>query len=122
MRDARVIMVLLFAAALVAQAPDLILVNGKIVTLDSKQPEAQALAAREGKIIATGSTVEIRKMAGPSTKTIDLKGALAVPGLIEGHGHFTGVGHMRMQVNLRDARSWDEIVSKIADAVKKARP
>ncbi|SRR5579871_757140 len=114
--------VFLTAVAVAAQAPDLILVNGKIVTLDDKRPQAQALAASGGKISAVGSDAEIRKLAGPSTTVIDLKGALAVPGLIEGHGHFTALGESLMVLDLRGAHTWDDIVAQVGAAVKKAKP
>ncbi len=113
---------LLFAALLAAQAPDLVLVNGKIVTLDDKHPQAQALAASGGRIIAVGTDAEIRRLAGPATKVVDLKGALAVPGLIEGHGHFTGLGQSLMELDLRNAHSWDDIVAQVGEAVKTAKP
>jgi predicted amidohydrolase YtcJ len=113
---------LLFAAVLTAQTPDLILVNGKIVTLDDKHPQVQALAAAGGKIVAVGADTEIRRLAGPSTKVVDLKGALAVPGLIDGHGHFTSVGESLMVLNLRTARTWDDIVAQVGEAAKKAKP
>ena len=109
-------------AVLAAQTPDLILVNGKVVTLDDKHPQAQALAAAGGKITAVGTDAEIRRLAGPSTKVVDLKGALAVPGLIEGHGHFSGLGDSLMVLNLRGAHSWDDIVAQVGAAVKNAKP
>src|SRR5262245_15589302 len=72
------------------QAPaDLVLTNGRIVTLDDARPEAQALAVSGGRIEALGSTDEIKPLIGPATKVIDLQGQLAIPGLIESHGHFT---------------------------------
>src|SRR4051812_3146558 len=79
-----------------AQAPtkpaDLVLRGGRIVTVDAARPEARALAAIGDTIVAVGSEEEIQKYIGPSTKIVDLKGALAVPGLIDAHVHFTGVG------------------------------
>jgi predicted amidohydrolase YtcJ len=113
---------LLGAATLAAQAPDLILLNGKIITLDDKHPQARALAASGGKIVAVGGDADVRRLAGPSTKVVDLKGALAVPGLIEGHGHFTGLGQSLMVLDLRSAHSWDDIVAQVGAAAKKAKP
>jgi predicted amidohydrolase YtcJ len=123
---------LFFAAATLtaqkaAQEPapkpaDMVLINGKVVTLDAKNLQTDAIAIRDGNIAGIGSNAFIRKTIGPSTKVIDLKGALAVPGLIEGHGHFAGVGRTRLELNLRDAQTWDDIVAKVADAVKKAKP
>src|ERR1051326_352873 len=80
--------VLVPAVAALAQSPDLILHNGKIVTGNSAAPTAQTLAIRGGRIAAIGSEAEIRRQAGPSTRLIDLHGMLAIPGFIEGHGHF----------------------------------
>jgi predicted amidohydrolase YtcJ len=112
------------AAALTSQTPppaDLIIVNGKIVTLETPA-EVQALAARGGRIVALGSTAEIKRYAGPATEVIDAGGQLVIPGFIEGHGHFNGVGQMQLQLNLMKAASWDQIVGMVAEAVKKAKP
>jgi len=109
------------AAALSAQQADLIIVGGKIATLGPKG-DVQAVGIGNGKIVVVGTEAEVRAKAGPGVRTINLNGALAVPGLIEGHGHFTGVGRMRMEINLRDCKTWDEIVSRVGDAAKKAKP
>ncbi len=76
---------------LTAQPADLVLRNGKIVSMEPGGP-FQALAARGGKIVALGTDREAAAYAGPSTKVIDLNGRLAIPGFIEGHGHFMGLG------------------------------
>lgn len=110
------------ALTLHAAAPDLILRNGKIVTLEPSTPVAQAIAITGDRIAALGSTADISKLAGPKTRVIDLHGQLAIPGFIEGHGHFTGLGQFRMSLNLREAQSWDDIVAMVARAAKQARP
>lgn len=112
----------LLCAPLAAGQADLILRNGKIVTLDPAMPQAQALAIRGDTILATGSNAQIEAYAGPNTRTIDLNGKLAIPGFIEGHGHFTALGRYKMNLNLRNARNWNEIVSMVAQAAGKARP
>jgi predicted amidohydrolase YtcJ len=104
------------------QPADLILVNGRIVTADDSRPEAQALAVRGDAIAAVGTTAEIRALAGPNTNVIDLQGQLAIPGFIEGHGHFTGLGTGLMNLNLMPLKSWDEIVTAVAAAVETAKP
>ena len=101
---------------------DLILRNGRIVTLDEKTPQAQALASRNGRIVAIGSDAEIARLAGPGTQTIDLNGQFAMPGFIEGHGHFTGIGQAKLGLELLNTKSWEEILSLVAQAVEKARP
>src|SRR6186713_159634 len=101
---------------------DLILRNGRFVTLDEKTPQAQALASRNGRIVAIGSDADIARLAGPGTQTIDLNGQFAMPGFIEGHGHFTGIGQAKLGLELLNTKSWEEILSLVAQAVEKARP
>jgi predicted amidohydrolase YtcJ len=101
---------------------DLVLTNGRIVTVEDAQPEAQAIAISGERIAAVGSADDIKKYVGPATQVVDLQGQLAIPGFIESHGHFTGVGESRLQLNLMTARSWDEIVAMVAEAVKQAKP
>src|SRR5262249_53948483 len=101
---------------------DLVLRNGKIVTVDEQKPEAQALAVRGDTIAAVGSNQEIQAYIGTATKVIDLKGALATPGLIDAHVHFTGVGDAAKNLKLATARNWDEIVRMVGEAAKKAKP
>ena len=105
-----------------AQRADLVLRNGKIVTLEASMPEVQALAARDGKIVALGTIQQVQAYIGPSTKVIELGGKLAIPGFIEGHGHFTGLGSSKMMLNLRDAKNWDQIVAMVAAAAREAKP
>src|SRR4051812_39511856 len=116
--------ILLFLTATVAfaQPADLVLRNGKIVTMNASAPVAEAIAVRGDKIAALGADRDAPKWIGPRTKVIDLHGMLAVPGFIEGHGHFTGVGEFRMGLDLREARTWDDIVAQVARAVKQAKP
>jgi predicted amidohydrolase YtcJ len=116
------VLVAAFATSLLAQPADLVLRNGKIVTMSPATPTAQALAVRAGKITAVGAEGVASQWIGPNTKVIDLHGMLAIPGFIEGHGHFTGVGEFRMGLDLREARTWDEIVAQVARAVKQAKP
>ncbi len=119
----RLFLSLAFTITLVAQTPaDLILRNGKIVTLDPNQPEVHAIAVRAGRIVAVGPSAEKKSLQGPSTRVIDLGGKLAIPGFIEGHGHFMGVGEAQISLNLRTARNWDDIVAMVAEAAKSAKP
>ena len=105
------------------QAPaDLVLANGRVVTVDERTPEARAVAVRGGRIAAVGSEKDIRRFVGPATQVIDLKGALAIPGIIDSHGHFTSLGASKMILDLTKARSWDEIVAMVREAAAKAKP
>ena len=110
------------AAAPQPPPADLVLTNGKIVTVDDAMPEAQALAVRGDRIVALGTSADIRRYVGPATEVVDLQGQLAIPGFIEGHGHFNGVGTAELQLKLMKTTSWDEIVSMVAAAVKTAKP
>ena len=101
---------------------DMVLINGKVVTVETAQPEAQAIAIAGDKIAAIGSTADVRRHVGPNTQVIDLKGQLVIPGFIEGHGHFTGVGLAQLNLNLMNTQSWDEIVKMVAEAAKTAKP
>jgi predicted amidohydrolase YtcJ len=103
-------------------AADLVLVNGRIVTVDAARPEAQAIAMRGDTIAAVGTNAEIQKLVGGSTKVIDLKGQLAIPGFIEGHGHFTGLGEGLMNLNLMPMKSWQEIIDAVGKAAAAAKP
>lgn len=122
LKTVRALLPVLLPFVLFGQPADLILRNGKVVTLDGAVPEASAVAVRAGRIAAVGPDAEITKLAGPQTRVIDLAGRLAIPGFIEGHGHFTGVGEFRMNLNLREARTWDDIVDQVARAAKSAKP
>jgi predicted amidohydrolase YtcJ len=100
----------------------LVLTNGHIVTVDSTRPEAQAIAVAGDRIIAVGTNDEIRRLITSSTQVIDLQGKLAVPGFIEGHGHFTGLGSSKLMLDLTTVKNWDEIVTLVRDAAAKAKP
>ena len=104
------------------QPADLVLRGGRIITLDDRTPNAQALAARNGAIVFVGTDAAAAAYVGPSTQVIDLKGQTAIPGFIEGHGHFTGVGENKINLDLMNTKSWDEIVHMVAQAVEKAKP
>ena len=101
---------------------DLVLLNGKVVTADDARPEAQAVAIVGDRIADLGTTEDMKRHVGPNTQVIDLAGRLVIPGFVEGHGHFTGVGLAQLNLNLMKAQTWDEIVAMVADAAKKAKP
>jgi len=110
------------AGWLQAQPADMVLRNGKIVTEFAAQPVVQAMAVRGGKVANLGTGAEASRWTGPQTQVIDLHGQLAIPGFIEGHGHFTGIGEYRLGLDLREARTWDDIVAQVARAARNAKP
>ncbi len=86
------LLALAFTGTAQAQSADTILLNGKIVTLDAKSSVVPALAIRDGRIMALGSDDEMRKLAGPSTRTVDVGGRTVIPGLIDSHIHALRAG------------------------------
>jgi predicted amidohydrolase YtcJ len=104
------------------ESADMVLHNGKVVTVDESIPDGQAVAIRDGRILAVGSDAEIEAYIGSGTEVIDLEGQLAIPGFIDSHVHFSGIGLNQLQVNLMDVANWDEAVERVAAAVAEAEP
>ncbi|HEX4273723.1 MAG TPA: amidohydrolase [Bryobacteraceae bacterium] len=114
---ALVTLAMLLASTAASQAPDTILINGKIVTVDPQAPVRQALAIRDGHITALGSTAEIRKLAGAKSKVIDLQGRTAIPGLIDSHMHAIRAAlSFSTEVNWIGASSITEAVARVHEA------
>lgn len=88
------------AGASQPRAPDLILHNAKVCTVDEARPEAQAVAIRGDRIVAVGSDAEIRALAGASTRSLDLLGAMVLPGFNDAHMHFGNAIDWYFQVML----------------------
>ena len=101
---------------------DLVLIGGHVATVDPAHPDAQAVAVRGDRIVAVGTNEEIRQQIGSGTRVVDLAGRLVIPGFIEGHGHYTGLGESKTILDLTTARSWDDIVTMVRDAAGRARP
>jgi hypothetical protein len=100
-------------------AASLVLLNGKIWTVNEAQPRAEAVACLGNRIVAVGSNGEIRKWIGPGTETIDLGGKLVVPGFNDAHVHFFSGGENLAGVQLREAKSEDEFRARIAQFAAK---
>ena len=101
---------------------DLVLTNGNIVTVDDALPRAEALAIVADRIIAVGSNEEIAAYIGDGTDVIDLQGQTAIPGFIEGHGHYTSFGGSLVALDFRHQKSFADIVSMIAQATNTTPP
>ena len=104
------------------EVADLVLTGGTVVTVNDAQPVAEALAIADGRILAVGSGAEIESLAGPETRVVDLAGRIAIPGFIEGHGHFLSLGNAKTILELGKANSWEEIVQMVADEVQRLEP
>ena len=106
-----------------AQAVDTILVNGKIVTVDAQSSVRSALAIRGGRIAALGTDADIRRLAGPATRVIDLQGRTVIPGLIDSHMHATRAAlSFSTEVNWIGATSLAEGLTRLHEASLKAKP
>ena len=100
----------LAAVAFAAQGPaDVIIVNGKVITVDARNTRASAIAIKDGVFLAVGSDANIRKLAGPSTRTIDAGQRSVIPGLIESHVHATGASRGEAFQPFRQLHSITEI-------------
>ena len=98
---------------------DLILINGKIFTVEPDQPWTNSCAIKEGKFIAVGEKRSMHTLKGKSTKVIDVEGKFVLPGFNDAHVHFSDGGFYLLGIDLRDARDEDEFVERIKDyAVK----
>ena len=100
-------------------APDAIYVNGKIVTVDSRFTIAEAFAVTAGKFEAVGKNSEIRKLASPATRVIDLHGRTVIPGLEDSHLHSAGGGP---GVDLSNARTLADVLNAIRGRIRSASP
>jgi len=97
----------------------LVLLNGKIWTVNDAQPRAEAVACLGSRIVAVGSNGDIRKWIGPSTEVIDVGGRLVLPGFNDAHVHFFSGGENLAGVQLRDAKSEAEFRRRIAEFAAK---
>jgi predicted amidohydrolase YtcJ len=106
-----------------AQVPDTVLVNGRVLTVDDRFSIHEALAVRDGRIAAVGTSVEIRTLAGPRTRVIDLEGRTVIPGLIDSHMHAIRAGlSFATEVNWTGARSLADALGRIRDAARERGP
>jgi hypothetical protein len=109
----------LAAGGLAAQPADLVLVNGRVYTLDPSRPWVEGLAIAGERIAAVGTTAEIRQRAGPRTRIIDLKGAFVSPGFNDAHVHVDATGALLVGVNLLDVHSEPPFVERVRGAASR---
>lgn len=104
------------------ETADVIFMNGNLYTVNPAQPRAEAIAVKNGRILEIGTNEAVAQFKSEKTQVIDLQGQFAMPGFIEGHGHFSGLGKSLMELNFLKSKSWDEIVVMVAERVKTAKP
>src|SRR6266566_6159545 len=106
-----------------ARQADLILSNGKIITVDEKFTIAQAVAIRGDRVVAVGSNQAITPLAGPSTRTIDLKGKALIPGLIDNHMHLLRGGtSWKYEVRLDGVATRKQAMAMLTERTKQVGP
>lgn len=103
-------------------AADIVFKNGNIYTVNEDRPNAEAVAAKYGKIVFVGSNADVKRFEVKGVKVVDLKGATVVPGLVDSHYHFSGVGFREMNLNLEGTTSLDDFLAKVKARVDKAKP
>ncbi|MGD8534485.1 MAG: amidohydrolase [Candidatus Aminicenantes bacterium] len=101
-----------------SEKADMVLTNGKVFTGLNEKPRFQAVAVKDGKILAVGTNEEITESIGPSTQVLDVKGKLVIPGFIDAHCHFSSGGRSLTKLDLRDARTIETIQDRIAERIK----
>ena len=101
---------------------DMVIHNGTIYTMSDYNPIAETVIVKDGKIMNVGNQINYRSYIGEKTKILDLNGATMIPGFIEGHGHFMGLGYAKMRLDLSVVESYDELVDMVAETVEKAPP
>lgn len=101
---------------------DLVITGGTIYTMDTSQRVVEAVVVNTDTIVFAGSSQAAREWIGDETKVIDLQGKTMIPGFIEGHGHFMGVGYNELDLDLSGVKSFEEIVERVRAAASKAKP
>lgn len=105
-----------------AEAADIVFKGGNIYTANDRQPRAEAVAVKAGRIIFVGSNADAKKYEGGQTRVVDLKGATVVPGLTDAHYHLIGVGQREMTLNLEGTTSLEDLLAKVKARVDRAKP
>jgi hypothetical protein len=111
-----------FSLAQAAAAPDLILHDARIYTMDANRPTAEAIAMRGDRIARVGTNAEVLALRGSATRVVDVAGATIVPGLQDAHGHFAGLGASMQSIDLRGTTSYEQVVGMVRQRAAAARP
>ncbi len=109
-------------AVLTLQQADLVVTNAQIYTSDVNRPVAEALAVRAGRIAFVGSNRAALALAGPRTERLDLAGKTVITGMVDAHAHLLGLGQALRTVDLVGTRSYDEVIARVVERAKTARP
>ncbi|HKP87481.1 MAG TPA: amidohydrolase [Blastocatellia bacterium] len=104
------------------ETADVVFKNGNVYTVNERQPRAEAIAVKGGKIIFVGSTKAAAAYEGKTTRVVDLKGNTVVPGMTDAHYHLSGVGQREMNLNLEGTTSLEDFLAKVKARVDQAKP
>jgi len=104
------------------ETADAVFKNGNIYTVDKRQPRAEAIAVKAGRIIFVGSNADAKKYEGRETRVVDLQGHTVVPGMTDSHNHLIGVGQREMTLNLEGTTSLEDFLTKVKARVDRAKP
>lgn len=114
--------ILMFACGTDNPSADLIIINGNVATVDSANTMAEAIAIKDGKILFVGTNSEVNSYKGDSTKVIDADGNFVMPGFIDSHAHFLGLGKSQQILDLKGMNNFDEVVAAVAEAAENTLP
>ncbi|MFN5462561.1 MAG: amidohydrolase, partial [Bacteroidota bacterium] len=101
---------------------DQVFINGIVYTVDEANPKVEAVAVKDGLILALGTTAEIQAYVGTATEVIDLQGKTMTPGFIESHAHLMGIGYNKLEIDLMGIQTYEELIEKVAEAAAVAKP
>jgi len=116
------IVLLIFIRCKPDSGADMIIVNANIYAVDTVYQSSTAMAIKDGLIVKIGSEDEILKMADDQTEKINAGGKFVMPGFIEGHGHYSGLGYSLINLNFLDSKSWESIVKAVAKKTAEVKP
>src|SRR5947209_3674428 len=102
--------------------PSLILLGGRVVTLDPALRVTEAVAIADDRIAEVGASADVRRLAGADTRLVDLQGRSVVPGLVDAHAHMDREGLKSLYPSLAGARSIDDVLQRVEVLVKAAAP
>jgi len=128
MRPAHALLLAACAACAVGQAvapeppADLIVINAVVHTMNAARPRAEAVAVRGERFVAVGTSAEVLRWRGSSTRVVDAAGLTVVPGLQDAHGHVAGLGAALQELDLRDTPSFEAIVAKVRTRAATMKP
>ena len=105
-----------------SETADLVFTGGKIYTMDEAQPVGEAVAVRDNRIVYAGSSEGVENYISAQTRQVDLGDRIMTPGWVEGHGHFMGMGYNKLDLDLIEVRSYQEMIDKVAEAVNASAP